>query len=307
MSVNEKKTFLKRRSQLPVALAYFGSTLLFLIIFGLMAIFLVQRVNELNKPAEAEKPAPPQAAINMLYIREGTKNDLKDMAIVRISSEKQTVVAIPLSSSIKTDDGQDFKSAYRDGVDNLKDSIKDTLGIKITNYVVIPNDGFDKVVDILGGVVYTPAEELYHLTTNDDDDILFKKSQTVTLYGKQIRELYEYPVFESGNEGNLEFMGTVLTTLVSNTFKQTSITSLNMDTMYGYITKDAKTDLSKGVYKDQKKIIMEMLKKGNIMCKFLMPSGTWEDNTLTLSQDFKDQVSQIVEKTDPLSSQKSEG
>ncbi len=303
MSVNKNKTSQNRRSQLPVALVYFGSALLFLLIFGLMAVFLVNRVNELNQPAQAEKPAPPDAAINMLYLRENGGKNLADMAIVRISPEKQTVVAIPLTASTKTDDGQDFKAAYREGIDQLKDSIKDTLGISVSNYVVIPDSGFDKVVDILGGVVYTPAEELYYLTDNDDDDVLFKKAQTVTLYGKQIRELYQYPVFSNGNEGNLEFMGTILTTLVSNTFKQTNITTINIDTMYDYITKDADTDLTKGVYKDQKKLIVEMLKKGNIMCKFLIPSGNWDNNMLTLSQDFKDQVKQIVEKTEPGSSQ----
>ena len=45
----------KRKSQVPVALVYFATMLLFLAVFGLIAFFLINRIEELNQP---EPPAP---------------------------------------------------------------------------------------------------------------------------------------------------------------------------------------------------------------------------------------------------------
>ena len=299
MAKKTNKTTKKRRSQLPVALVYFATMLMFLAVFGLIASFVVNRLNELNSPREVE-PVAPDPTYNMLYARVNSKNVLSDMSIVRIAPENNSVTVIPITSFIKADNGDTFRMIYSQG--GIKDTIsnlEETLDIKITNYVTISNDAFEHIADLLGGVIYTPAEDLFYLSKNDADDISFRKGQTVTLMGRQIRLMFQYPVFSNGKAGNLEFMGTAMDSLIKSTFKQTSITTTNLDNMYNIITENADTDLDKNKYREQKKYIKKMLDTNAINCKMLLPSGVWTDNELNLSDDFKEQLKNLIEQTEP--------
>lgn len=294
-----KRTVKNKKSQLPVALIYFATMLLFLAVFGLIATFVVNRLNELNQPKDPE-PIAPDPTFNMLYVRVSSKNVLSDMSVVRISPENNSVTVIPVTSFIKADNGDTFRAIYNNGgIKSTITNLEETFDIKIDNYVTISNQAFEKIADLLGGIVYTPAEDLYYLSKNDEDDISFRKGQTITLMGHQIRLMFQYPVFSNGKAGNLEFMGTAMDSLIRSTFKQTSITLNNLDNMYKIITENSDTDLDKNTYKEQKKYIKKMLDTNAINCKMLLPSGIWKNDTLNLSEDFKDQLKNLVEQTEP--------
>ena len=104
----------KRKSQVPVALVYFATMLLFLAVFGLIAFFLINRIEELNQP-EPPAPTPVTPTFNTLYARVNSKNVLGDMSIVRISPENNSVTVIPMSSFIKADNDKTFREIYNDG------------------------------------------------------------------------------------------------------------------------------------------------------------------------------------------------
>lgn len=302
MAKGTNTTAKKRKSQLPVALVYFATMLLFLAVFGLIASFVVNRIDELNQPKEAE-PVAPDPTYNMLYARVNSKNVMVDMSIVRIVPENNSVTVIPFTSFIKADNGETFRSIYNNGgIEKTISNLEETLDIKISNYVTISNEAFEKIADLLGGVIYTPAEDLYYLSKNDADDISFRKGQTVTLSGRQIRLMFQYPVFSNGKAGNLEFMGTAMNSLIRSTFKQTSITLTNLDNMYNITTENSDTDLDKNQYKEQKKYIKKMLDTNAINCKMLLPSGTWTNDQLKLSEDFKSQLKGLIEQTEQQSS-----
>ena len=302
MSAQARKTR-KRKSQLPVALVYFATMLLFLAVFGLVGSFLVERIEELNQPAETVA-APATPSFNTLYARINSKNVLADMSIVRISPESNSVTVIPLSSFTKSDDGDTFREIFNEsGIKKLKASVEDTLDITVDNYVTISNSAFDQIVDLLGGIIYTPSEELYYLSDNDSDDISFRKGETVSLVGRHVRLLFQYPVFSEGKNGNLEFMGTALDSIIKSVFKQASITSNNLDNMYGIITENSSTDLDKNTYKTQKAYIKQMLETNEVSCKMLLPSGVWNDEKMTLSDAFKGQLAQLIEQTEPVSAE----
>lgn len=302
MSERSKTTVKKKRSQIPVALVYFATMLLFLAMFGLIASFLVNRLEELNQPAEPE-PVPVVPTTNMLFAKVNTKNVLTDMAIIRIAPEKNSVVVIPVSSFTLTNEGKTLRETYNDdGIKEVKSSLEELMNLQVDNYLTVSNKAFEKIADLLGGVVYTPSEELYYLAENDADDISLRKGQTVSLVGRQIRLLFQYPVFSEGKSGNLEFMGTALDSLVKSFFKQSSITANNLDNIYNILTEDSDTDFDKNAYKTQKKYIKQMLDTNAVSCKLLIPSGTWSDDKLTLSEDFKDQLAKLVAQTEPASS-----
>ncbi len=290
----------KRKSQVPVALVYFATMLLFLAVFGLIAFFLINRIEELNQP-EPPAPTPVTPTFNTLYARVNSKNVLGDMSIVRISPENNSVTVIPMSSFIKADNDKTFREIYNDGgIQDLKKSVESTLDLTVDNYLTISNKAFDNMVDLLGGVIYTPSEELYYLSDNDADDISLRKGQTLTLVGRQVRLLFQYPVFSEGKSGNLEFMGMAMNSIIRSVFKQTSITTNNLDHMYEMVTENSNTDLDKTTYKEQKGYIKQMLSTNAVNCKMLLPSGVWTDDKMTLSLDFKNQLSQLIQQTEPM-------
>ena len=285
---------------MPVALVYFATMLLFLAVFGLIAFFLINRIEELNQP-EPPAPTPVTPTFNTLYARVNSKNVLGDMSIVRISPENNSVTVIPMSSFIKADNDKTFREIYNDGgIQDLKKSVESTLDLTVDNYLTISNKAFDNMVDLLGGVIYTPSEELYYLSDNDADDISLRKGQTLTLVGRQVRLLFQYPVFSEGKSGNLEFMGMAMNSIIRSVFKQTSITTNNLDHMYEMVTENSNTDLDKTTYKEQKGYIKQMLSTNAVNCKMLLPSGVWTDDKMTLSLDFKNQLSQLIQQTEPM-------
>lgn len=300
MSVPVKKQAKKRKSQVPVALVYFATLMLFIAVFGLIASFIIDKLNELNDPKPVNNKAP-VASFNLLYAHVNSKNVLAEMSVVRVSPETNKVVLLPVSSYIKND-GSDktFREIYEDGgVVKLKNAVENTFNVKIDNYVTVSNKAYERLIDMIGGIIYTPKEDLYYIAKNDADDISIRSGQAISLVGRQIRLISQYPVFESGKKGNLEFMGEALEQLVTSALRQTSITKNNLDNMYNIIIENSDTDWDRNSFKIHKTYIKNMLDTNDTECILLTPDGEWSDNKMTVSDQFNDELKKIIEETEP--------
>lgn len=145
------------------------------------------------------------------------------------------------------------------------------------------------MADIFGGVTYKADEELYYLSkNNDENDISIMKGELATLGGRQIRLLAQYPVFANGKQGNNEFLGVALETLVNSMFQQYKITQDNLDNIYQIITTNSDTDMNVDDFKLQKSFIKDMLTGGITPATAMVPEGTWskDDKDFTISEDF---------------------
>lgn len=300
MSVPVKKQAKKRKSQVPVALVYFATLMLFIAVFGLIASFIIDKLNELNDPKPVNNKAP-VASFNLLYAHVNSKNVLAEMSVVRVSPETNKVVLLPVSSYIKNDESdKTFREIYEDGgVVKLKNAVENTFGVKVDNYVTVSNKAYERLIDMIGGIIYTPKEDLYYIAKNDADDISIRSGQAISLVGRQIRLISQYPVFESGKKGNLEFMGEALEQLVTSALRQTSITKNNLDNMYNIIIENSDTDWDRNSFKIHKTYIKNMLDTNDTECILLTPDGEWSDNKMTVSDQFNDELKKIIEETEP--------
>lgn len=300
MSEPIKKKQKQKRSQTPVALVYFATLLLFIAVFGLIASFIVDKLNEMNEPQSAEVPEP-VASFNLLLAHVNGKDVLAEMSVIRVSPDKNSVVALPLSSFIKND-GSDktFREVYEDGgITKLRSAVENTFNLKVDNYVKVSNEAYERLIDMIGGIIYTPEEDLYYLSKAEGYDISIRSGQAISLVGRQIRLISQYPVFKSGKEGNLKFMSESLEQLVTSALRQTSITKNNLDNMYNIITENSDTDWDKNTFKIHKTYIKKMLDTNDTVCTVLTPSGEWTDNKLELSEDFKEELAKAIEETEP--------
>lgn len=298
-AVKKKK---KRRSQAPVALVYFATMLLFLAVFALIASFLVERITSFEEPEPTETVtyAP---SYNTIYARLSNKGTLMDIAIVRIAPEKEQIIVTPVSPfTVSEKDGATFREILKnDGIKNLQKAVDSTFGITTDYYVTVSNSAFENISDVLGGIVYTPPEELYYINRDSDgNDIAYPAGETASIAGHQIRLICQYPVFSEGNGGNMKFLGEVLFQFVNNAFQQSNITKNTLDNMFNTLTSNSDTNYNSNDFKKHKTYLVQMLSKPSAPAVKLVPEGTWTDNEhFTVSDEFRSELAKAYRETEP--------
>ncbi len=298
-----KKKKKKKRSQAPVALVYFVTMLIFLGVFGVIGTYLFGKIYSGNTDSE-ETIVSYAPTYNTMYARVNSKGVLADICVVRISPEKNQIIVTPVSpyTVSSTDSSQTLREIYADGgIRKLQKAVDDTFGITTDYYMSVDNDSFETISDILGGIVYTPEEELYYISQDSDDsDVLYPAGTASSIDGKQIRLICQYPVFSEGNGGNMKFLGEVVYQFVNNAFQQVNITKNNLDNMYNILTSNSDTNYSSNDFKLHKTYITEMLSQNISPAVKVVPDGEWtDDKHFTVSEDFKAKLSRIYAATEP--------
>ncbi len=301
-AVKRKK---KRRSQAPVALIYFITLLVFLALFGLFAKYMMDKLNTKTNE-EIDYSDTYIDSYNTLYARVNSKNVLSDLFLMRICPEQGKILFIPMSAFTVDSSSLTFREVYADGgIRKLKESVDDTLGISTDYYCTLSNQSFEDVIDIIGGFLYAPEEELYHLSADDDNDISLRPGKAVTLSGKQVRLICQTNVFSKGRQGNTEFLGQALVGVCNNAFDQIEITTNSLDIIYSKVSSSSSTNITENDFKQHKTYIKEMLKKQLQPAYSMVPEGQWssDGSKFTISPEFKQKVYDEMEATK--SSQKS--
>ena len=296
----DKRKRRKKPSQAPVALIYFVTLLLFLGIFGLVAKLIIDKLSG----GEAETPDLSQTTIesyNTLYARVNDKDVLSDLSVIRIAPEHNKIAVIPLSAFTVSDtDGvSTFREIYADGgIRQLQQAVDTTLGIKTDYYFTISNQIFEDCMDIIGGFVYAPEEELYYLSPTNDNDISLRENEPVSLSGLQIRLICQYPVFSEGRQGNTEFLGTALTSIINSAFDQADIIKDSLDLLYNKTVDGSNTNMSENDYKSLRVYIKQMLDNKVQPAYALVPEGQWTDEKhFVISAEYKNKLYNEMEST----------
>lgn len=301
---NTKTKKKKRRSQAPVALVYFITVLIFMGMLTVLSVYLLKEFNIITDD-KGEEDATTKTSFNNFYARVNSKGILADCTFVRIEPDTGKILVVPMSAmTVSTKEkSKTFRDVFEtSGMTGLTSAVCETYGVTIDNYLTLTNDAFERVADIFGGVTYTPEEELYYLSKeNNENDISISKGELVNLSGRQIRLIFQYPLFTNGRQGNIDFMGLALSRLINNAFQQANITVDNLDNIYTIITENSDTDLTSDDFNLQKSFVKEMLQSGLTPAEQMIPDGTWssDDERFEVSSKFvtklKDRISGSVE------------
>lgn len=301
---NTKTKKKKRRSQAPVALVYFITVLIFMGMLTVLSVYLLKEFNIITDD-KGEEDATTKTSFNNFYARVNSKGVLADCTFVRIEPDTGKILVVPMSAmTVSTKEkSKTFRDVFEtSGMTGLTAAVCETYGVTIDNYLTLTNDAFERVADIFGGVTYTPEEELYYLSKeNNENDISISKGELVNLSGRQIRLIFQYPLFTNGRQGNIDFMGLALSRLINNAFQQANITMDNLDNIYTIITENSDTDLTSDDFNLQKSFVKEMLQSGLTPAEQMIPDGTWssDDERFEVSSEFvtklKDRIAGSVE------------
>ncbi len=211
---------------------------------------------------------------------------------------RKEIIIMPVSA-FTVSGSQTMREIHEEGgMVKLEAAVADTFGITIDNYVSLTNDAFENAADIVGGITYTPDEELYYLSQdNDENDIAIPSGDLTNLSGHQIRLICQYPVFKEGRNGNMKFLGTAVTMLINNAFQQTNITKDNLDNFYNIFTANSDTDWTSAQYKEEKSYLKDMLDQNLTPAEALVPEGEWTDDShFKVSDKFKESVQTMLKR-----------
>lgn len=270
----------KKRSQAPVALVYVITLLVFMAVFGYIAYRLIKQMDSWKK-SETTSEVEMDPSFNLLFARATPKGALADAAVIRFSPEEEKVVILPLSSYTVSSDAKTLAENYENGgVRQLEKSVESTFGIKVDHNLTVSTASFETVCDIIGGIVYTPQEDLYKLFEKDADDISYQAGKVVDMTGHMVTQLLGEKIFSDGYKGNLSFLGNILEQLTNNAFQQANFTKTSLDNIYTQLTKDGETDYTKNDFTENKGYLNEMLDKHlNKPAVLMVPEGDWRDDT----------------------------
>ncbi|EGC04635.1 LCP family protein [Ruminococcus albus] len=293
----------KKRSQAPVALVYVVTVLVFMALISMISVYLLKTFNIIGKEEEEEAVVTVHT-FNDLFARVNSKGVLSEMTLIRIDPTDNSILVVPIPAlTLNSQNKVSMRDTYADaGMAGVKEAVEATLGMKVDNYATLTNESFERVCDIYGGITYQATEELYYLSKeNDANDISIRKGELVTLAGRQIRLLTQYPVFSNGKQGNNEFLGLAMESLINNMFLHSNITRDNLDNLYNIITTNSDTDMNIDDFKLQKSYIKDMLSGGIVPAEKMVPEGTWAENdeNFTISDKFIEKLKEKAAETTP--------
>lgn len=108
--------------------------------------------------------------------------------------KKMFVVSIPRDTKVKLN-GKDSKINDANIVGGSKlavDTVQKLLGVTINYYVEINYEGFNKVIDAVGGVTVTVPHTMIYDDDSQNLHINFTKGETVELDGKRAEEFFRW-------------------------------------------------------------------------------------------------------------------
>lgn len=303
MSSAAKKRKKKKKSQAPVALVYVVTVLVFMALISMLSLYLLKTYHIIGNDKE-EEPVVTVQTFNDLFARINSKGELADMTLIRIDPTDNSILVVPMPGRmLNSANNMSMHDIYANSrMAGVKEAVEGTLGMKVDNYATLSNETFERVCDIYGGITYKAPEELYYLSKdNDENDISIEKGELAPLSGRQIRLLSQYPVYSNGKQGNNEFLGEAMESLVNSMFQQAYITQDNLDNIYNMITENSDTDLNIDDFKLQKSFIKEMLVSGITPAERMVPEGVWGDDekTFIVNADFIQRLKEKAAETTP--------
>ncbi len=298
MAQTKKKK--KRRSQAPIALVYFITMIIFLVIIGLVSFYMLKKTGVLFGDDDKNKAVSENPTYNTFLARVNSKNVLVEMTIVRVAPDAQKIVVIPVSAFTVNESGKTLREVYEaKGIKSVENAVEKMFGMTFTNYATVSNTSFETICDIIGGIAYAPDEELYYLSQdNDENDISLPAGELSQLSGRQIRLICQYPVFKEGRGGNMKFLGTAVSSLINNAFQQSTLTKDNLDNIYDLIVTNSSTDWTKEQWIEEKMKIRDMLDMHMTPAVALVPEGEWTDEMhFKINDEYFKSVDKMLSET----------
>lgn len=290
-------------SQLPVAFAYFLTLLISLVVFGFIGFYIINRfvLKEEQEPETSVVTDVPMAKdrFSVVYVQADEQNVMQHALLVRFIPDEGKIRMIPVPAELVCDDNGaavQLKDVYSEkGVSAVRNLLEDVYGVEIDKYMTVTNGAFDGIVDYVGGITYTPTENMFYSDPLTGEELACKKGEKITLIHNQLRMYLNYPNFSAGKMENLKVQADLMEDFINDAFMQIEMLENNMDTLFNMVYNSSDTNMTKNEYISGKKGLLYIMKNYKNPCEALTPVGKWEDGSFTVSGSFPDEVKRFLE------------
>lgn len=306
----------KRPSQLPVLIVYVATMLVCLLVFGSVALVLLDVF--VTQPKEARLAAAERGSsseteedgeYNYASAREtilfiGAEGDvINGMALIRVIPDQLSVRIIPVSpltvSSVSGTEGTISQLYDAGGLTYLKSGVENAFGVTCDKYIKISNDGFKSLVEYMGGTnSYSFPQDLYYKNEETGEITSFSSgSATRTLWGDDIRRIITYPLYINGNETRVQVLGELSVSLINSACSTNSGSLVNnIQSVFNVIYNNSDTDITSKSFSDVRPAYEYLIENSKSPASYRLPSGIWDSRGyFTVDEAFKSEASEYFE------------
>ena len=301
MAKNKKK----RMSQAPIALVYFSTMVVFIVIFGAIAIALMNRMMlepERSSSTVSVESKDPTEENNQtfLYMVKNDKNRLDSVMVARFMPADGKIMLVPLSpytTSSADGNGQTLDQVFQSGgASETVSAVSEVLGIGIDKYMSMGEQCFENLCDNIGSITYEVIENMYYIDDDSDDIINYAKGDKISLQGSQIRMFMTYPKYKNGYSQNVSVAGDLMKSLINSGFKLQT-TRDNLDSIYSNLLEEsADKNFTQSDFDETQEFYYYIMDNYDNPADMLIPTGTWSENgyRFTIDGTFKAQIKSIL-------------
>lgn len=295
----------EKRSQLPVAFAYFLTLLLSLVIFGLIGFYIINRfVLKEDEPEQLSAVSNAPSAgdrFSVFYIQTDDNNVMQHGLLVRFLPDEGKIRISPVPAELLCDNkesgpAEKIGDIYAEkGPSAAKNALEDVYGMKIEKYMTVTNGAFDGIVDYVGGVTHTPTENMFYSDPENGEEISCIKGEKINLTHYQLRMYINYPTFANGRGENMKAASELLQSLINDAFMQIEMLENNMDNIFSVIYNNSDTNMTRNEYISSKKGLLYIMKNYTNPCESMTPLGTWAEDNFKIDESFPEELKNFFE------------
>lgn len=278
----------KKKSQRSVALTYFITVLVFLLIIGSIAFYVL---NKYILTDEDESSVVPQVVVDyepkaedcQTILFAGVDNNiLNSLMLIRFqpTEEKIVCVAIPISTEAQVNtEKKQIKDLYTSGgIIKTVTAVENAYDLKVERYMKLSNEGFSNLVDSLGGATYTIPMDMSYKNEVTNEDTYYKGGDSYTLWGDDIRKLITYPLYPDGEEYNIKMASTIIATLINESISSSKSLLKNIDLIFNGVVNLSETNITAYDFRNKKNAINYIINNTTNPAMSKTPYGTWTDD-----------------------------
>lgn len=286
----------KRLNQTPVLIVYVITMLISLVLFGAVALFMLEVfVNQPKLERQAASEAgnsvvdegPKEADYSLaretiLFVGESDGN-INGMALVHVMPDALSVRIVPVSpytySSVSGTEGTIEYLFDTGGISYLKLAVENAFGITCDKYIKITNDGWKSFVDYLGGTsAYSFPQTIYYKNEATGEITSFSQgAATRTLYGDDIRRIITYPLYDNGNATRVQVAGELSAALVNSACSYNSGSVVgNIQSIFNVLYNNSDTDITSRSFADVRAAYEYLISESKSPATYRVPTGTWD-------------------------------
>lgn len=302
-STGTEKKKKKGKSQAPVALVYFITFTVVLLIIGGVSLFVMERfvLKDDSSTASTSSDDSPKTSDNTtkFYLLQSDSGELEMTMLERFLPKSKEIVLLPLSSKTASADGQTLAALYESGGSSeVKSAVEEILDITVDNYIVLSHENFENLIDNIATISYTVPEDMYYVDQNSDDVTNYQKGEELTLFGSELRLFLTYPEYADGAQQNVKVCGELISQVI-NQGLSTTLTVQNLSSTFNTMVKNSEDkDFSLNDFTDRTQTLIEYIAdNSNEPANYITATGSWNDDetVFTVSDEFPEQLKNLFE------------